>query len=168
MKKRVLYFVAMAWFLSSCGPSIIVVQTSIAQTQTAWTPIVTQTAYPTFTPNPTYTPMPTIVKIVVQTPRPQYADTLCKPIHDVNYSTIWKSITSLQSYMGQFSDVRSTSYAIPERLYSNAESYIVHITYISDTDGAVYSRRYIIYVTEFSWKKGVFSIDGQCWIDPPH
>lgn len=160
--------VVMLFFLSSCTISDAIVQTAIAETQAIWTPISTQTSYPTSTPMPTYTPIPTIVKIVLQTPIPRYPDTLCKPIKDVNYSTIWKSISSLQAYLGQFDDVRSTSNALPEKMYSNSDSYIVHMRYVSDSDGEVYSRRFMIYVTEFSWQKGVFSIDGQCWIDPPH
>jgi hypothetical protein len=160
--------ILMGFIMSACSISDAVFETAIAKTQAEWTPIYTQTSYPTSTPMPTYTPVPTIVKIVVQTPRPRNPETLCKPIKNVNYSTIWKSISSLQAYLGQFDDVRSTSNALPEKLYSNSESYIVHMRYISDSDGEVYSRRFMIYVTEFSWKSGIFSIDGQCWIDPPH
>ena len=62
--------------------------------------------------------------------------------------------------------VQSVSYAIPERLYINTTSELVHINNTS-TDGKLYSMRFIIYISEFGWMPGIFLIDGQCWIDPP-
>jgi hypothetical protein len=102
---------------------------------------------------------------VIQTPVPSGPN--CGPITGVTYSDISKVIIQLQAYVSKMPDVKSISYAIPERLYSNTSSELVHITYVS-TDGKVYSRRYIIYIEEFSWKEGIYSVDGQCWIDPPH
>jgi hypothetical protein len=48
-------------FLCACAPSPQAIQTVIAKTQAAWTPVPTQTAYPTHTAYPTYTLQPTIV-----------------------------------------------------------------------------------------------------------
>lgn len=77
-----------------------------------------------------------------------------------------KVIIQLQAYVSKMPDVESVSYAIPERLYTNTDSEIIFIRYTSN-DGNVYSMRYIVYVNEFGWTPSIFSIDGQCWIDPP-
>jgi len=166
-------------FITACAPSTSQIQTSIAQTQAVWTPIPTQTAFPTiikvitqtqtdWTPTATQTAVPTVVIIIVQTPTPAYSDTLCKPIENMSYENMWKSIAILQAYVNQFEDVKQTTYAVPEPLYSNTLSYLVHIEYVSKTDGKTYSRRYIVYFKEFSWLNAIYSIDGQCFIDPPH
>jgi hypothetical protein len=56
-------------FMTACAPSIRAIQTAIAGTQAAWTPIPSQTARPTQTAYFTYTPQPTIfiTKIVTET-----------------------------------------------------------------------------------------------------
>jgi len=86
----------------------------------------------------------------------------------MNYSDNSKVAILLQAYVSQLPDVQSVSFVIPEKLYSNTLSQLYHVTYISRTDGKVYSKRFIVYMKEFGWKNAVFSIDGQCWIDPPH
>jgi hypothetical protein len=87
---------------------------------------------------------------------------------NMDYSDNSKIALRLQSFVSGLSFVKSVSYVIPERLYSNTLSQLYHVTYVDKSDGQVYSKRYIVYVTEFGWKQGVFSIDEQCWIDPPH
>jgi hypothetical protein len=155
--------------LVACAPSPQAIQVAIAQTQAVWTKVPTQTYYPSQTPYPTSTPNPTIVvtKIFVWTPTPDNSKSGCKPIANMDYSDNSKVMIQLQAYVGTFSDVRSVSYVIPEQLYSNTKSQLFHVEYVSATDGKVYSKRYIVYLTEFGWKNAVFSIDGQCWIDPP-
>jgi hypothetical protein len=79
----------------------------------------------------------------------------------------------LQAYVSKLSGVRTASYALPEGLYSNVNSQAIYISYVNDEDGKVYSKRFIVYMKEdpkmnMGWKLGVFSIDGQCWIDPLH
>jgi hypothetical protein len=151
-------------YLAACSPFNSIVQSEISQTQAAWTVIPTQTPKVV---NQIVTKVVTQISVVViiQTPTPSSSE--CEPITGVTYSDISKVIIQLQAYVSKMLDVKSISYAIPERLYSNTSSELVHITYVS-TDGKVYSRRYIIYIKEFSWKEGIYSIDGQCWIDPPH
>jgi len=69
--------------------------------------------------------------------------------------------------VSQLPDVKSVSYTIPEPLYGNTLSELFFVQYTS-TDGKDYAKRYIVYVKEFGWLNGTFSIDGQCWVDPPH
>lgn len=146
---------------TSCAPSTEIINEAIQQTMVSWTPIPSQT------PVPTYTPRPTIVITKMVTPTPKYKTSYCKPLTGMTYDQLWNSINILQTYMLSFSDVRTLSYAIPEQLYSNVRSNIVHITYVSKEDGETYSRRFIVYFDEQDWGRGVFSIDGQCWIDGP-
>jgi hypothetical protein len=83
------------------------------------------------------------------------------------YSDNSKVAVLLQAYVSQLPDVKTVSYTIPEKLYSNTLSEIFFVQYTS-TDGKNYAKRYVVYMNEFGWKNGTFSLDGQCWIDPPH
>lgn len=85
----------------------------------------------------------------------------------MDYSDNNKVMILLQAYVSALPDVKSVSLVIPEKLYNNSTSQLFHVTYVSSADGKVYSKRYIVYMQEFGWKNAVFSIDGQCWIDPP-
>jgi hypothetical protein len=133
----------------------------IAQTQSVWTPI------PTWTPDPTYTPKPAVTRLVVQTPTPLHIDSSCKPMTDMAYTDNSLVTLKLMNYVSGLPNVKTVSYVLPEKLYSNSLSQLYHVTYVSSSDGKVYSKRYIVFMKEFSWRNGVFSIDGQCWIDPP-
>ena len=68
--KRIFVFgvVALSLTLAACGPSdeemLAQIELASMKTQQAWTPMPTQTAYPTSAPLPTYTSLP------IQTPRP--------------------------------------------------------------------------------------------------
>lgn len=160
----------------SCGPSSEELMVAVKGTIDAFTPLPTFTPNATFTPYSTYTPYPTatseptiaITRIVVQTPTPNLSNSNCKPIAIMDYSNNTKAFTMLQAHVATLPDVRSVSYTINERLYSNSLSHLVFVRYVSDSDGEVYSKRYIVYVDEFGWAEGVFSIDGQCWVDGPH
>jgi hypothetical protein len=169
IKVRFLALTLIICLLAACAPSAQSIQTAIAQIQAAWTRVPSQTPYPTQTAYPTLTPRPPILltQIVVWTPIPNNQDSSCKPITNMNYSDNSKAMILLQAYVSTLPDVKSVSYVIPERLYSNTVSQLVHVRYVSIKDGQVYSKRYIVYLAEFGWKNAVFSIDGQCWIDPP-
>jgi hypothetical protein len=163
-KSKFLFLLLSLVFLASCTPSQQAILTALAETKEAWTPIPTQTAYPTLTPRPTIA----ITKVVVWTPTPNNLSSDCKPITNMNYSDNSKVAILLQAYVSTLPNVKSVSYIIPERLYINTLSQLFHVNYVDSTDGKVYSKRYIVYLTEFGWKNAVFSIDGQCWIDQPH
>lgn len=96
-------------------------------------------------------------------------DTLLCESDDLNmdYSNNSAVALRLQAYVSTLEDVRSVSYVIPERLYSNTLSQLYHVTYVSEEDGQVYSQRYIVYVDEFSYEPGTFDLSNQCWIDAP-
>jgi hypothetical protein len=169
MKKRIVPALLLL-VLTACNLSRPGLPAAATQTQAAWTQAPTQTAYPTYTAFPTYTPVPTrvITKIFVWTPTVSASDSSCQPITQMHYTDRSKMLVDLQAYVANLNGVKSVSYVIPEKLYSNSNSELFHVTYISSEDDKVYSKRYIVYTEEFDWKKGVFSIDGQCWIDPPH
>jgi hypothetical protein len=175
MKK--IFFIAILLFLiTSCSPSTEELKIAIEGTMGAFTPLptftpnATLTPYSTYTPYPTFTTQPTVAvtRMVIQTPTPNLSDSSCKPITTMDYSNNSKAFTMLQAYVATLPDVRSVSYTVNEKLYSNSLSHIVFVRYVSDSDGQVYSKRYIVYVDEFGWAEGVFSIDGQCWVDGPH
>jgi hypothetical protein len=138
----------------SSGTSPADIQAAIAQTETAWTPVPTQTAK-------------VVVQVVIQTPAPNPNNPSCKPITDMNYSDNTKIAVELQYYVSKLPDVGQVSYTIPEKLYTNTLSEIIFVQYVG-TDGKPYAKRYIVYIKEFGWENAVFSIDGQCWLDPPH
>ncbi|MGD0612336.1 MAG: hypothetical protein ABSB41_12560 [Anaerolineales bacterium] len=144
----------------SSGISPADIQAAIVQTETAWTPVPSQTAYPTYTPY-------VVTRVVIQTPAPNLNNPSCKPITDMDYSDNTKIAVELQYYVSNLPDVHQVSYTIPEKLYTNTVSELIFVQYVG-TDGKPYAKRYIVYIKEFGWENAVFSIDGQCWIDPPH
>jgi hypothetical protein len=165
--KNIIVAVFVIFLLAACAPSPQAIQAAVAGTQAAWTQVPTQTAYATYTAYPTQTKV-IVTKVFVWTPTAVTDNNNCKPIAGVDYSNNSKIAIQLQAYVAGLPNVKSVSYVIPEKLYSNTLSQLFHVTYVDSTDGKVYSRRYIVYVHEFGWKNGVFSIAGQCWIDPPH
>ena len=165
-KNRVTIIICLATiFLAACSLSPQAIQIAIADPQATWTQI------PTYTPQPTYTLQPTIVvtRVVVQTPTflSSSRSVDCVPITNMNYSDNSKVAVLLQAYVSQLPDVKAVSYTIPEKLYNNTLSEIFFVQYTS-TDGKNYAKRYVVYMNEFDWQNGTFSLDGQCWIDPPH
>jgi len=150
--------------LVGCAPSPETIGQAISETQTS---LPTLTTIPTYTPYPTHTPQATVVKIVIQTPIPQNLLSTCKPITNMVYGDLYKEINLLKAYVETLPDVKVTTYELPEQLYSNTSSHLIYISYISSEDDKTYSKRYIIYEDEFGWEESVFSLDGQCWIDPP-
>lgn len=155
---------------TGCGPTQGDFQKAVFATLTAYP---TVTPYPSLTPFPTYTPYATatqqpalmVTRVVIQTPTPKYTDSQCKPMDKMDYSNNSKAALMLQSYVASLPGVRQVSYVIPEKLYSNTLSQLYHVTYVDDNDGKVYSKRYIVYMSELGWTPKVFSIDGQCWIN---
>jgi hypothetical protein len=161
--KRISCVVLMVLVVMSmgCSPSPKAIADAIVKTQSVWTPVPTQTPYPSQTPK--------IVNVIkVFTPTPNINDTNCTPIKNLNYSDSSNMRVLLQAYVSGLPDVKSVSSTIGERLYSNTISSLIFVSYIAKEDSQVYSKRYIVYYPEFGWKKAVYSIDGQCWIDPPH
>jgi hypothetical protein len=172
MKKIILKvsIIMFALIMSGCAPSERAIQTAIAEIQPAGTPIPSQTPYPTYTFYPTNTPQPPIyvTRVFIETPTNQRSGDACKPITTMDYSDNSKVAILLQAYVAGLPGVKSVSLVYPERLYTNSTSELFHVSYTDATDGKQYSKRYIVYMNEFGWKNAVFSIDGQCWIDPPH
>ena len=183
MKKLPVFSVVMLSLLvllASCAPSEEALQSHLADTVEAFTPVPTQTAYPTQTAMATYTPYPTatmaptvaiteIVEVeVAVTPTPDLLNIDCWPIEDMDYTNNTVAFKKLQEHVGSLPGVRQYSYTVNEKLYSNSLSHIVHVLFVADDDGQVYSKRYIVYLDELGWSEGVFSIDGQCWVDGPH
>jgi hypothetical protein len=177
MKKLLIILIALL-FLSACVPSNQVIQTAIARTQEAavspspspqnYETMLAQalpTLEHTLTPFPSPTVLPPTNTEIAQTPTPLKYDP-CRPLVGMNYSEDTKIFVQLQAYVSQLPDVKQISYAIPERLYDNTLSRIIFISYVAE-DGKTYAKRFIVYVDEFGWKPSTFSIDGQCWIDPP-
>ena len=107
------------------------------------------------------------MQIQVQTTTPWYDTSACRPILNMMYVGLYKSIILLKAYIEEFPYVKVTTYGLPEQLYSSSMSHLVYIGYVDKFDGKTYSKRYIICENEFGWKESVFSSDGQCWIDPP-
>jgi len=177
--KKAIYCGILFFFLTiltSCSLLTENIISSVQGTIEAYTPYPTLTAYPTLTPFSTYTPYPTataeptiaVTRVVIQTPTPDLSDDDCKPMQVMDYSNNTNAFAMLQAYVATLPGVRSVSFTINEKLYSNTLSHIVFVRYVAEEDGEVYSKRYIVYLEEFGWSEGVFSIDGQCWVDGPH
>jgi hypothetical protein len=162
--KRTISLIALAILLVACSPSQQVIQTAVAGTLGA---LPSQTPlYPTYKPA-VFINTVIVTRVVVQTPTfnsSRSAD--CIPITNMVYSDNSTVAILLQAYVSQLPDVKAVSYTIPEKIYSNSLSEIFFVQYTS-TDGKNYAKRYVVYMDEFGWQNGTFSLDGQCWIDPP-
>jgi hypothetical protein len=174
--KKIFLVLLIFYFLVACTPSPEKVGIAIEGTLEAYTPEPSSTPYPTLTPYSTYTPYPTatkqptimVTRIVVQTPTPKDRTNSCKPMTNMDYSNNTNAILMLQAYVATLPDVQTVSYTVNEKVYSNTLSQLVFVRYVSETDGQVYSKRYIVYLDEFGWSEGVYSIEGQCFVDGPH
>lgn len=71
--------------LVACSPSPKAVQTAIAGTQAVWTPVTTQTAYPTYTPQPTMM----ITEVVTVTITPTSAPPVFSDVPSANWERTW-------------------------------------------------------------------------------
>lgn len=170
--KPIVLIILVALMLSACSPTPEQLAGPVQSTLAAMS---TATPYPTYTPNatntpyPTATPQPTVVitKVVVQTPTPDTSNDDCIPMTKMDYTDNSRVAIMLQAYVAMLPGVRQVSLTIPERLYKNTLSQLYYVNYIDDKDGKIYSKRYIAYIREFGWSNGVFSIDGQCWVDGP-
>lgn len=169
---RFALLITIALILAACSPTPEQIAGPVSSTLAAIptaTPYPTYTQFPTQTPYPTATNQPTIMvtKIIVQTPTPRGMDDECKPIEKMDYTDNSKVALMLQAYVADLPGVKTVSYVIPEKLYSNSLSQLYYVTYVAKDDGKVYSKRYIAYMRELGWRNGVFSIDGQCWVHGP-
>ena len=100
--KRIILIASILTLIAACGPSTNAIQTAISQTQTLWTPIHTQTKYPTLTFYPTYTLQPTIVitKIITEivtiteTSTPLYTPTMTGTPTNTSTPTVTPNINA--------------------------------------------------------------------------
>jgi uncharacterized membrane-anchored protein YhcB (DUF1043 family) len=93
---------------------------------------------------------------------------ICEDVNlKMTYDDSSKIAIKLQNYVSDLQGVETVSYVIPERIYSNTDSRLYYVQYVNSSDHKVYAKRYMVYVSEFGWKKATFSIDDQCWIDYP-
>jgi hypothetical protein len=96
------------------------------------------------------------------------SDVICEdPNLKMTYDDSSKIAIKLQNYVSDLPGVDTVSYVIPERIYSNTDSRLYYVQYVNSSDHKVYAKRYMVYVSEFGWKKATFSIDDQCWLDYP-
>ena len=179
MSRLVYFLLICVLFLQSCNPSPGVLPTeevgtlvaSIqAPTQAPYptsTPYPTLTPYPTYTPYPTFTEQPVVTQVVVQTPTPDFSNVNCTPLTNMDYTDEAKAFVLLQTYVSSLPDVRQLSYIDPEKISSDSLSNVVSVRYIAKSNAQYYTKKYIVYMDELGWSTGVFSIDGQCWIDGP-
>jgi hypothetical protein len=105
--------------------------------------------------------------VVVQTPTPEN-QSACIPLENMDYSDVSTMVAALEAYVSRFPDVESVKDTFTQNLYLNTTSQSIGIQYISRQSGNIYIKKFLVYTDEFGWKEGTFSIDGQCWIDPPH
>jgi hypothetical protein len=83
MKKLLLLITII--LLVACASSPQAIQTAIAKTQAAWTPVTTQTSYPTYTPQPTMM----ITEVVTVTFTPTSAPPVFTDVPSANLERTW-------------------------------------------------------------------------------
>lgn len=133
--------------ISGCAPSEDSIQAAIVQTQSAWTPVPTNTPYatytpyptptpyPTYTPRPTYTPFPTPTSTSTPTPTttPTFSETAkIGPIYD----SLYESSYSIDISVLDVRWLKTDGYSTPK---AGNEFVIVYVKVVNQGPGSVRS-----------------------------
>jgi septal ring factor EnvC (AmiA/AmiB activator) len=90
----------------------------------------------------------------------------CEDSLDMDYSSVLAASSRLTAYVDGLSFVDHASTSYRDTVWNNTDTKIYGIRYVHE-DKETYSMLFLVYCNELGWKKGVFYIDGQCWLDVP-
>jgi predicted nuclease with TOPRIM domain len=91
---------------------------------------------------------------------------ICDENLDMDYSGVMAATSRLMSFVDGLPDTEHISTGFRNTLWSNADSKIYGIRYVSE-DGETYARQFLVYFNELGFTPAVFYVDGQCWLDVP-
>ena len=94
-KRGLTILILLAFLPAACAPAQPAIQTAIAQTQAAWTPVPSQTPYPTYTLQPTIVVTQIVTQIVTPTftPTPEFTSTPTVPAPFISVDGVWGHIS---------------------------------------------------------------------------
>jgi hypothetical protein len=83
----------------------------------------------------------------------------------MKYTNSGDATKILAAWVAQRSDVLRVEQSYRSSLWSNADTKIHLVEWISKADRQKYTYQFIVYFEELGWHQGVFWISQQCWLD---
>lgn len=98
----------------------------------------------------------------------QVGELVCaQQISDMKYENILDASTIMAAWWARQPDVERVQGTYRDTIWSNADTKIHAVRYISLQDNQPYVEHFLVYFLEFSMSPGVFWVGGQCWLDAP-
>jgi predicted nuclease with TOPRIM domain len=88
-------------------------------------------------------------------------------LDQMEYNNIFDASTILAGWWALQPSVSSVRGTYRDHIWSNADTKIHAIQFISSNDNEQYVEHFLVYFDEFGMKPGVFWVGGQCWLDVP-
>jgi outer membrane murein-binding lipoprotein Lpp len=88
-------------------------------------------------------------------------------ITDMKYENILDASTIMAAWWARQPDVERVQGTYRDSIWSNADTKVHAVRYISSDDGQPYVEHFLVYFPEFDMNPGVFWVKGQCWLDVP-
>lgn len=88
-------------------------------------------------------------------------------IVDMKYTNILDASTILAAWWARQPGVERVGGTYRNRIWSNGDTKIHAIQFVSSVDHEPYIEHFLVYFDEFEMKPGVFWLRGQCWLDVP-
>jgi outer membrane murein-binding lipoprotein Lpp len=85
----------------------------------------------------------------------------------MDYTSIMDASTMLMAFVAQQPWAERVQGTFRDSIWTNAGSKIHGIRYVDSSDHLPYVTYFMVYFEEFSWDRGVFWIDRQCWLEGP-
>ena len=86
---------------------------------------------------------------------------------DMKYQNILDASTILSAWLVRQSNVETVQGTYRDSIWSNADTKIHAVRFVSSDDHKPYVDHFLVYFNEFGMKPGVFWVKGQCWLDAP-
>ena len=88
-------------------------------------------------------------------------------IVDMKYENILDASTIIAAWWARQSEVERVQGTYRDSIWSNADTKVHAVRYVSSDDNQQYVEHFLIYFREFGMTPGVFWVKGQCWLDEP-
>lgn len=90
----------------------------------------------------------------------------CEDSINMDYSGVMPASSRLMAYVDGLPKVAHTSTSYRNTIWNNTDTKIYGIRYVTE-DRETFVKLFLVYYSELGWKRGVFYIDEQCWLDSP-
>jgi hypothetical protein len=85
----------------------------------------------------------------------------------MDYSSIANASAILMGFVAQQPWAERTQGTFRDSIWNNVDTKIHGVRYIGSRDHQPYVTYFMVYFPELTWKRGVYWLDRQCWLDRP-